>query len=83
MTAGRDVETAISREGENVAILEGGDAVEDPLPCARHGLLSGGYGADALPRSGAIRVYDDPADLLPKIDDVEPVADGHGQLGAL
>lgn len=34
------------------------------------GLLSGGYGADELRQSGTIRVYDDPADLLRKIDEV-------------
>jgi phosphoglycolate phosphatase-like HAD superfamily hydrolase len=34
------------------------------------GLLSGGYGADELRKAGAIRVYDDPADLLLHIDEV-------------
>jgi hypothetical protein len=34
------------------------------------GLLSGGYGEDELERSGALRVYEDPADLLAHIDEV-------------
>jgi HAD superfamily hydrolase (TIGR01509 family) len=34
------------------------------------GLLSGGYGQEDLERSGAFRVYDDPADLLRHIDEV-------------
>jgi phosphoglycolate phosphatase-like HAD superfamily hydrolase len=34
------------------------------------GLLSGGYGPDELRQSGAIRVYEDPADLLRRIDEV-------------
>ena len=36
------------------------------------GLLSGGYGRDELERSGAIRVYDDPADLLVQLDEIAP-----------
>jgi phosphoglycolate phosphatase-like HAD superfamily hydrolase len=34
------------------------------------GLLSGGYGAEELRQSGAIRVFEDPADLLLHIDEV-------------
>jgi phosphoglycolate phosphatase-like HAD superfamily hydrolase len=34
------------------------------------GLLSGGYGEDELERAGAIRVYEDPADLLEHIDEI-------------
>jgi phosphoglycolate phosphatase-like HAD superfamily hydrolase len=34
------------------------------------GLLSGGYGLDELRQAGAIRVYEDPADLLDHIDEV-------------
>ena len=34
------------------------------------GLLSGGYGPDELRQSGAFRVYDDPADMLRRIDEV-------------
>ena len=34
------------------------------------GLLSGGYGPDELRQAGAIRVYEDPADLLNHIDEV-------------
>ena len=52
-----------------------GDSIWDMLAATRCralgvGLLSGGYGADELRQSGAIRVYDDPADLLRKIDEV-------------
>ena len=52
-----------------------GDSVWDMLAAVRCralgvGLLSGGYGADELQKSGAIRVYDDPADMLRHIDEV-------------
>jgi HAD superfamily hydrolase (TIGR01549 family) len=52
-----------------------GDAIWDMLAARRAralgiGLLSGGYGAEELERSGAYRVYDDPADLLAHIDEV-------------
>ena len=40
-----------------------------PHPCQTI-LLSGGYGADELRQAGAIRVYEDPADLLNHIDEV-------------
>jgi phosphoglycolate phosphatase-like HAD superfamily hydrolase len=33
-------------------------------------LLSGGYGTEELERAGALRVYDDPADLLEHLDEV-------------
>lgn len=52
-----------------------GDAVWDMLAATRCralgvGLLSGGYGASELREAGAIRVYEDPADLLHHIDEV-------------
>jgi phosphoglycolate phosphatase-like HAD superfamily hydrolase len=52
-----------------------GDGIWDMLAATRcHalgvGLLSGGYGADELRQAGAIRVYEDPADLLRHIDEV-------------
>jgi HAD superfamily hydrolase (TIGR01509 family) len=52
-----------------------GDSIWDMLAAARcHaigiGLLSGGYGRDELERAGALRVYDDPADLLRHLDEV-------------
>ena len=52
-----------------------GDSVWDMLAAQRAralgiGLLSGGYGQDELERSGAYRVYEDPADLLRHIDEV-------------
>src|SRR4030088_2777067 len=52
-----------------------GDSIWDMLAAIRCralgvGLLSGGYGPDELRQSGAFRVYDDPADLLPRIDEV-------------
>jgi HAD superfamily hydrolase (TIGR01509 family) len=52
-----------------------GDAVWDMLAARRCralgvGLLSGGYGQDELERSGAARVYEDPADLLRHLDEV-------------
>ncbi len=52
-----------------------GDSIWDMLAAIRAralgvGLLSGGYGSDELWRAGAIRVYEDPADLLIHIDEV-------------
>jgi HAD superfamily hydrolase (TIGR01549 family) len=52
-----------------------GDSIWDMLAATRCralgvGLLSGGYGSDELRQSGAIRVYEDPADLLEHIDEV-------------
>ncbi len=52
-----------------------GDSVWDMLAARRAhalgvGLLSGGYGQDELERTGAYRVYSDPADLLRHIDEV-------------
>jgi HAD superfamily hydrolase (TIGR01549 family) len=52
-----------------------GDSVWDMLASRRAralgiGLLSGGYGQDELERSGAYRVYEDPADLLRHLDEV-------------
>jgi HAD superfamily hydrolase (TIGR01509 family) len=52
-----------------------GDSIWDMLAAARCralgvGLLSGGYGQDELERSGALRVYEDPADLLRHVDEV-------------
>jgi HAD superfamily hydrolase (TIGR01509 family) len=52
-----------------------GDSIWDMLAARRArglgvGLLSGGYGQDELERAGAIRVYEDPADLLNHIDEI-------------
>ena len=52
-----------------------GDAIWDMLAATRCralglGLLSGGYGEAELKGAGAIRVYEDPADLLAHIDEV-------------
>jgi HAD superfamily hydrolase (TIGR01509 family) len=52
-----------------------GDSVWDLLAARRAnalgvGLLSGGYGQDELERTGAYRVYQDPADLLTHLDEV-------------
>jgi HAD superfamily hydrolase (TIGR01549 family) len=62
---GADIETA--------SVI--GDSVWDMLAARRAralgiGVLSGGYGRDELERASAYRVYDDPADLLPHIDEV-------------
>src|SRR5437899_9894718 len=53
-----------------------GDSVWDLLAARRAralgvGLLSGGYGQDELERAGAYRIYQDPADLLRPLDEVE------------
>lgn len=52
-----------------------GDSVWDMLAATRArflgiGLLTGGYGTEELERSGAYRVFDDPADLLNHLDEV-------------
>jgi HAD superfamily hydrolase (TIGR01509 family) len=52
-----------------------GDSIWDMLAARRArglgvGVLSGGYGQDELERAGAMRVYEDPADLLRHIDEV-------------
>jgi HAD superfamily hydrolase (TIGR01509 family) len=52
-----------------------GDSIWDMLAARRArglgvGVLSGGYGQDELERAGAIRVYEDPEDLLRHIDEI-------------
>jgi phosphoglycolate phosphatase-like HAD superfamily hydrolase len=52
-----------------------GDSIWDMLAAARCrglgvGLLSGGYGPEELRQAGAIRVYEDPYDLLVHVDEV-------------
>ena len=52
-----------------------GDSIWDLLAARRAGglgvgLLSGGYGRGELERAGAYRVYDDPADLLSRLDEL-------------
>jgi HAD superfamily hydrolase (TIGR01509 family) len=52
-----------------------GDSIWDMLAAVRArslgvGLLSGGFGEDELLRASAMRVYDDPADLLSHLDEV-------------
>jgi HAD superfamily hydrolase (TIGR01509 family) len=54
-----------------------GDSIWDMIAAARCGalgigLLSGGYGREELERSGALRVYDDPADMLLHLDEIAP-----------
>jgi HAD superfamily hydrolase (TIGR01509 family) len=52
-----------------------GDSIWDMLAARRCGalgvgLLSGGYGQEELERAGALRVYEDPADLLLHLDEI-------------
>ena len=52
-----------------------GDSIWDMLAAARCralgvGLLCGGYGATELQQASALRVYEDPADLLAHIDEI-------------
>jgi HAD superfamily hydrolase (TIGR01509 family) len=52
-----------------------GDSIWDMLAAARCralgvGLLSGGYGLEELQNSGALRVYEDPADLHRHLDEI-------------
>ncbi|MGE3842287.1 MAG: HAD family hydrolase [Vicinamibacterales bacterium] len=63
----------LSISAEHVFVV--GDSIWDMLAARRaHSLgiavLSGGYGMEELERSGAYRVYHDPADLLEHLDEV-------------
>ena len=54
-----------------------GDSIWDMLAAVRCGaigigLLSGGYGREELMDAGALRVYDDPADMLSHLDEIAP-----------
>jgi HAD superfamily hydrolase (TIGR01509 family) len=54
-----------------------GDSMWDMIAAARCGalgigLLSGGYGAEELMSAGALRVYDDPADMFIHLDEIAP-----------
>ena len=54
-----------------------GDSIWDMYAAARCGalgiaFLSGGYGRDELERAGAMRVFDDPADMLEHLDELAP-----------
>lgn len=58
-----------------------GDSVWDLLSAQRAralgvGMLTGGYGQDELERAGAYRVYQDPADLLHRLDELGVHAGG-------
>jgi HAD superfamily hydrolase (TIGR01509 family) len=68
--------TAASQLGvEIVDTIVVGDSFWDMLAAVRGrflgvGLLSGGYGEEELLRAGAMRVYNDPADLLLHLDEL-------------
>ncbi|MGN6236303.1 HAD family hydrolase [Dyella sp.] len=68
--------TAAARLGFDIRhALVVGDSVWDMLAAQRAraigiGLLAGGYGREELQQAGALRVYDDPADLLAHVDEV-------------
>jgi HAD superfamily hydrolase (TIGR01509 family) len=54
-----------------------GDSIWDMYAALRCGalgigLLSGGYGREELERAGAMRVFDDPADMLEHLDELAP-----------
>ena len=54
-----------------------GDSIWDMIAAARCGalgigLLSGGYGREELTSAGALRVYDDPSDMLLHLDEIAP-----------
>jgi len=54
-----------------------GDSIWDMLAAVRCGaigigLLSGGYGREELMDAGALRVYEDPADMLSHLDEIAP-----------
>jgi len=63
----------LGEAAETAVVL--GDSIWDMLAAKRCkalgvGLLSGGYGSRELQDSGAIRVYEDPADVLRHIDEI-------------
>ena len=68
--------TAAERLGVDIQhALVLGDSIWDMLAAQRCralgvGLLCGGYGQEELERAGALRVYEEPADLLRHIDEV-------------
>ncbi len=68
--------TACERLGSPIeTAIVVGDSIWDMLAAARCralgvGVLRGGYGPDELRQAGAIRVYEDPADLLVHLDEV-------------
>ncbi|PWC80170.1 HAD family hydrolase [Azospirillum sp. TSH100] len=68
--------TAAARIGVDIAsAFVVGDSIWDMIAAKRAralgiGLLSGGYGREELERSGALRVYEDPADMLDHLDEV-------------
>jgi HAD superfamily hydrolase (TIGR01509 family) len=68
--------TAAQRVAVDIAsCIVVGDSVWDLLAARRAralgvGLLSAGYGQDELLSAGAYRVYEDPADLLQRLDEV-------------
>ncbi len=67
---------AVEKLGVDVSdVYVVGDSVWDMLAARRAralgvGVLSGGYGAEELERSGAYRVYDDPAMLMTHLDEL-------------
>jgi HAD superfamily hydrolase (TIGR01549 family) len=77
---------AIGRLGVEAAdVYVVGDSIWDMLAARRAGvlgvgLLAGGYGVEELERSGAYRVYDDPAMLMRHLDElgVRPAEPGAG-----
>jgi HAD superfamily hydrolase (TIGR01509 family) len=71
------VEAARRLGGTTIGSYVIGDSIWDMLAAARCGalgigLMSGGYGREELERSGALRVYDDPADMLHHLDELAP-----------
>ena len=70
------IEVALQRAGANPSdALFIGDSVWDMMAAARAhvraaGVLSGGVGPSELLEAGAVSVFDDPADLLARIDGV-------------
>lgn len=68
--------TAAERLGAGIeTAIVVGDSIWDMLAAMRCralavGLLSGGYGLSELQDAGALRVYEDPADLLRHIDEI-------------
>ncbi len=68
--------TAAERLGAPIeSAIVVGDSIWDMLAASRCralgvGLLSGGYGAEELRQAGAIRVYEDPRDMLAHLDEL-------------
>jgi HAD superfamily hydrolase (TIGR01549 family) len=77
------IEAALGLAGTRSALLVG-DSTHDVRAAERAGigtvcLLTGGYGAEELLEAGALAVYETPADLIARLDELERVTGAAGR----